>query len=246
MEDLMNQRGIDAYDLPQRVASYDANMDVMHPNRPKMVHIALEVLPFPKESRLKALDLGIGTGYFTKRFLECYPHSTVIAVDGAKAMTDLARTRLNDLADKIDFRVADFRRLDQLALRAGEFDLVYSSYALHHLNREEKHDVVAQSISLLHVGGWFLNADLVVADSPQIEERIQQLRVQGILDRANREDARFRDAIAIRAFLDAIEQQDGDQPQTLAADLQILRDAGVRGASVFWLEYREAVVGGQR
>ena len=93
----MNQQSIDAYSMPQRVASYDANMAVMHPNRAKMVRVALEVLPFPKETRLKALDLGIGTGYFSEQFLHCYPNSTVIAVDGAKGMIDLAKTRLGRL-----------------------------------------------------------------------------------------------------------------------------------------------------
>jgi tRNA (cmo5U34)-methyltransferase len=276
----MNQQSIDAYSMPQRVASYDANMELMHPNRSKMVQVALEILPFPKESPLKALDLGIGTGYFTEKFLRCYPHATVVAIDGAKAMTEMVDARLGNLASQVDVRVADFRQLDQIGLQQADFDVVFSSYALHHLNREEKQRVVAQAMRLLKAGGWFVNADLIVADSPQMEERIQQLRIQGILDRVIREDVldlstanvpnstnespdnmpngsncrfiiqttnpQFRDAATTRAYLDEIERQDGDQPQSLLTDLQILREAGVRYASVFWLEYREAVIGGQR
>jgi ubiquinone/menaquinone biosynthesis C-methylase UbiE len=192
------------------------------------------------------LDLGIGTGYFTEKFLHCYPHASVVAVDGAEAMIELAKTRLGVLASKVDIRVADFRQLDQLGLQPDSFDVVFSSYALHHLNRDEKQFVIVQAMSLLKADGWFLNADLIVADSPQIEERIQELRIQGILERANDEDARFRDVETVRACLDEIERQDGDQPQSLLADLQILGDAGVHDASVFWLEYREAVLGGRR
>lgn len=242
----MNQQSIDAYSMPERVASYDANMEVMHPNRPKMVQVALDVLPFPPQSCLKALDLGIGTGYFTEKFLQRYPNASVVAVDGAEAMIELAKTRLGDLATQVDIRVADFRQLDQLGLQSGSFDVVFSSYALHHLNRDEKQRVVAQAMSLLKADGWFLNADLIVAESPQMEERIQELRIQGILERANREDVRFRDAATVRACLDEIELQDGDQPQSLLTDLHILNDASVRHPSVFWLEYREAVMGGQR
>jgi DNA-binding FadR family transcriptional regulator len=91
-----------------------------------------------------------------------------------------------------------------------------------------------------------VNADLIVADSPQIEERIQQLRVKGIVERAGGKDTRFQDAATTRRFLDDLEQKDGDQPQTLLDDLQILRSAGLRGASVLWLEHREAVFVGQR
>lgn len=242
----MNQRSIDAYDMPQRVASYDANMEVMHPNRAKMIQVALDVLPFPKESQLQALDLGIGTGYFTERFLQRFPNSSVIAVDGAKAMAELAKTRLGQLTSRVDIRIADFRQLDQLGLPTGSFDVVFSSYALHHLDREEKRSVLARAISLLRVGGWLLNADLIVAESPHIESRIQQLRIQGILERAARDDVRFQDATTTRAFLDKIEREDGDQPLSLSADLQAFRDAGLADASVFWLEYREVVLGGER
>lgn len=39
-------QGIAAYDIPERIASYDRDMDVMHPNRHKMVQVALDLLPF--------------------------------------------------------------------------------------------------------------------------------------------------------------------------------------------------------
>ena len=40
----MKSTSIAAYELPVRVASYDADMDAMHPNRHKMVSVALEKL----------------------------------------------------------------------------------------------------------------------------------------------------------------------------------------------------------
>ena len=50
---------IKAYDLPERVVSYDADMELMHPNRSKMVDIALEVFPFDPQAHFTALDLGV-------------------------------------------------------------------------------------------------------------------------------------------------------------------------------------------
>jgi hypothetical protein len=41
----MNEQSIAAYDVSQRVKTYDADMELMHPNRSKMVRIALEVPP---------------------------------------------------------------------------------------------------------------------------------------------------------------------------------------------------------
>lgn len=37
---------IDACDPPDRVARYDADIDIMHPLRHKMIEIALQVMPF--------------------------------------------------------------------------------------------------------------------------------------------------------------------------------------------------------
>jgi tRNA (cmo5U34)-methyltransferase len=239
----MTQRSIGAYDLPGRVASYDADMDLMHPNRPRMIQAGLDILPFPESSSLVALDLGVGTGYFTERFLRRFQNGRVVAVDGAAAMIDLARARLGMSADRADFRVGDFRQLQHLGLGGGSIDVVFSSYALHHLTRDDKQRVVSRVVALLRPGGWFINADLVIADTPELESRIQQLRVAGIVSRAGGRDSRFADAASTRRLLDDLEANEGDQPLTVSEDLQILRGAGFR-ASVLWLEHREAVCAG--
>jgi len=82
----MSERTIAAYDVLQRVKTYDADMELMHPNRSKMIEIALEVLPFPGTAALRAIDLGIGTGYFTECFLNKFPNGRVLGIDGAPAM----------------------------------------------------------------------------------------------------------------------------------------------------------------
>ena len=240
----MTGGSIDAYDLPERVARYDADMAVMHPNRAKMVEVALEVLPFGAEEPLSALDIGVGTGYFTARFLEAFPRAGVHALDGAEAMIELARERLGGRQESVTFAVADFRDLGRIL--AGErFDVVFSSYALHHLARDEKASVVGDAVSLLRPGGWLLNADIIVAESARLEERVQDIRVRGIVRRAAG-DPRFADYGATRRYLDEMEAAEGDRPITLAEDVLVLREAGLEDVTVFWLEYREAVTGGRK
>jgi ubiquinone/menaquinone biosynthesis C-methylase UbiE len=242
----MTRESIAAYDTSRRVKSYDADMVLMHPNRSKMVQVVLEVLPFLRSSFVRALDLGVGTGYFTERFLKEFPNSEVVAIDGARAMIDLARVRLGALRDRVQFVVGDFRNLQQLTKDARGFDVVFSAYALHHLNRADKETVLRQAVDLLRPRGWFMNADLVVADSPEIDKRMQDLRVSGIVERAAGADKRFVDAASTRRFLDDLEAGEGDQPLTIADDLGVLRRSGLKNASVFWFECRELVSGGQK
>jgi tRNA (cmo5U34)-methyltransferase len=242
----MTERSIAAYDVSQRVKTYDADMELMHPNRSKMVEVALELLPFPKTAALRATDLGIGTGYFTERFLNNFPNSRVLGIDGAQAMIELAKARLTSLASRVEFAICDFRKLQELAPDAGTADVVFSAYALHHLSRADKETVLRQVFELLVPGGWFVNADLIVADSPELESHLQEIRVAGIVERAHGSDNRFADLPSTRRFLANLEKNERDQPLTLAEDLELLRSSGLKNVSAFWLEYRELVSAGQK
>jgi len=242
----MKSTSIAAYELPARVASYDADMDVMHPNRHKMVSVALETLPFDASATFTALDLGTGTGFFTDRFLKQFSQARVISVDGSNSMVDLARTRLGSLTARVDFRIGDFRQLQDLIPESTHGDAVFSSYALHHLNHAEKREVIRQALRFLKPGGWLINADIVTHESKVIEERIQQLRVDGIVRRRHATDPRFRDTASTRQFLDQLEATDADQPLTLTEDLQVFQEAGLTHSAVLWSEYREVVIGGRK
>src|SRR6188472_1993051 len=241
----MTEQSIAAYDVSQRVKTYDADMELMHPNRSKMVQIAIEVLPFPKTAALRAIDLGIGTGYFTEQFLNHFANGRVLGVDGAQAMVELAKERLKSLTSRVEFAIGDFRQLQQLVPGAATLDVVFSAYALHHLSRPDKETVLKHVVELLVPGGWFVNADLIVANSPELESRLQELRVAGIVERASGSDNRFADSASTRRFLADLEQNERDQPLTLAEDLALLRSSGLKNVSAFWLEYRELVSGGQ-
>ena len=89
----METDSADAYDIPRRARTYDSDMDIMHPLRTKMIDVALTVLPFDRMRSLTVLDLGIGTGFFSKCFLENHPNSRIVAIDGAAAMLEVARSR---------------------------------------------------------------------------------------------------------------------------------------------------------
>ena len=234
-----------AYDLEKRVAAYDADMDLMHPLRSKMAAVVLDVLPWAKSEALRAVDLGAGTGLLTSRFLDAFSHASVVAVDGAAAMLDLCRSRTRASAERVEFLIADFRAIPSGRLAPNSVDVVFSAYALHHLSRQEKSALIAQSLVWLKPGGWFLNADIVAAQDPRVDRRLQDLREAGIVSRAGA-DPRFQTCAATRQYIEDMEKNELDQPLTLDADLDTARQAGLHSAEVFWKEYREAVWGGPK
>jgi len=237
-----------AYDDETLVRRYDADMDVMHPNRSHMARIAGDWLEsFPREAPLRFVDLGTGTGYLARTLLERFPRSRLVAVDGAKAMIALARARFGALLERVEFRTADFRE-PPAVFRPGDapLDAVVSSFALHHLAPAEKRAILAAARAALRPGaGWFVNADIVLADGPAADERVQAIRVEGIVRRSAGRDPRFADAATARATVDEVARRDGDQPLRLADDLRLLAETGFDPATALWVEYREAVTAGR-
>jgi tRNA (cmo5U34)-methyltransferase len=242
----MHSNSIKAYDIQERVRKYDADMEIMHPLRWKMMEVALEILPFHQTRSLRALDLGVGTGAFLKRFLEKYPNAEVVAIDGAASMFELAKSRIGELVQRVEWVLSDFRTIPKTILRPDTFDAVISSYALHHLNAQEKLAVMKSIVQAIKPGGWFLNADIVMAEAPDVEQRIQEIRVESVTDRAPAQDKRFYCTEATRQFLDNLEATEQDQPQIMDRDISIFRDSGILNAEVFWKEYREALIGGSK
>jgi tRNA (cmo5U34)-methyltransferase len=235
-----------AYDLPGRVANYDADMDLMHPNRHKMAETIENVLAVSGPPPRMVIDIGTGTGFLVDRLLRAFPELRIIAIDGAAQMVELARTRFGPLAQRVDFRVGDFRDLQTICANAGAADAIVSAYALHHLSAEEKLQVLRVAHSLLKPRAWFLNADLTLAEDDELDAITQRLRVRGIVQRANGRDPRFADASSTRQFLDDLERNEHDQPVRPTEDLRILREAGFSHVTTFWRETRESVSGGVR
>jgi trans-aconitate 2-methyltransferase len=239
-----SNKSIAAYDDLERVTSYDADMDIMHPNRHRMVDVIVEVLAAGESAPSWVLDLGTGTGFLLRRLLSRFSRAQAVAVDGARPMLELARARLGELAVRVDFRVGDFRELASLCAGLPAIDAVVSSFALHHLPPEAKSALAETAFALLSPGGWFLSADLILAEDDFVEDLTQRLRARGIVGWAGGRDARFLDEAGTRAYLGRLEENEGDQPQRLGSDLAALGHAGFEHVAVFWRDTREVVIGG--
>jgi len=242
----MNSSSVRAYEIAARVPAYDADMDLMHPNRHKMVEVIIAVLAASTPDPRLVVDLGTGTGFLLDRLLRRFPNCRAVAIDGSQQMVGEAKSRLGTLAQRVEFAIGDLRRPETLQVEIGSADAVVSAYALHHLNLQEKAELMGRCRAPLKEGGWLLNADLVAEEDELLEALTQQMRVSGIVDRAQGRDPRFPNAAATRHFLDELQRNECDQPQKQADDLRIVRDFGYGHVTLFWKDTREVVYGGMR
>ena len=108
----------------------------------------------------RILELGTGTGVTASHLLDRHPDASLVGIDSSAEMLGAARQALP--AERVDLRVA---RLEQ-ELPAGEFDLVASALAVHHLDDADKADLFRRVRAALAPGGRFVLADVAVPLDP--------------------------------------------------------------------------------
>ena len=106
------------------------------------------------------LELGTGTGETARAVLGKHPDAHITSIDASPGMVRVARENLpTDRADVILGRLED-------PLPQGQFDLVVSALAVHHLEGEDKADLFRRVAGVLAPGGHFVLADVVEPVDP--------------------------------------------------------------------------------
>jgi demethylmenaquinone methyltransferase/2-methoxy-6-polyprenyl-1,4-benzoquinol methylase/phosphoethanolamine N-methyltransferase len=96
------------------------------------------------------LDVGCGTGALTFAARDRAPSSVIRGIDASPEMIDVARRKSNRKKARIDFQVA---AIEALPFPDGEFDIVLSSFMLHHLPADVKRAGLHEVRRVLKPGG---------------------------------------------------------------------------------------------
>jgi SAM-dependent methyltransferase len=104
------------------------------------------------------VDIGSGPGDFLAVFLEAFPSARGVWTDASDAMRELAQERLRPYGDRVIYRIVDMTQIGgQEDLTSA--DVVTTSRAAHHLDRDGLHAFYAEATRLLVPGGWLVNLD---------------------------------------------------------------------------------------
>ncbi len=133
---------------------------------PHQVEAMAALAEFVPATVTRVLDLGTGDGITMALVRDLHPEATGIAADFSEEMLGRAR-------DRFAGRPVDVVRHDldePLPADWGRFDLVVSSFAIHHLPDERKAALYGEVFDRLDAGGTFLNLEHVASPSVRLHD----------------------------------------------------------------------------
>ncbi|MFZ2384653.1 MAG: methyltransferase domain-containing protein [Candidatus Omnitrophota bacterium] len=186
-------------------------------------------LPFKNGKKLKVIDLGCGTGNITMAVKERYPDASVVCIDLAQNMLELAKVKLNKYGN-IEYWLGDIRDYDYI----GKCGAVVSSLVLHHLDKEDKRRFYRRIHSALPAGGVFYIADFVLPSNGYL--------AKVYVEEWKKFMAKSLTPPQIAKTLANHKRE--DRPAELMFELALLRESGFKEVDVIWKRYNFCVYGG--
>jgi SAM-dependent methyltransferase len=173
------------------------------------------------------LDLGCGDAATLAPLLRKMAITHYKGVDRSEAALGLAAENLKPLSCPIDLVHRDI--LSALAAETGRYDVIYSSFAIHHLTHDEKAEAFRLAASRLNKNGF-----LVLTDTFREDDETLSIYLDHYLGWI-RNDWHGLRADEIAAICDHIENN--DLPET-ATDLRALTKAAGLGHETLVAKYR--------
>ena len=162
-------------------------------------------------TNIKLLDLGCGTGLELERIFRIYPFAEVTGVDLSGKMLDILKAKYKDKMSQIKLICQSYFDVDY---GNGVYDVVLSTYSLHHFSRELKLSLYRKIYRSLKEDGIYIEGDYTAKTTDEENRFIV-------------ESERIRKAGGITDGLYHI-----DIPFTAETQMNLLRQAGYKRVDI--------------
>jgi tRNA (cmo5U34)-methyltransferase len=192
---------------------------------------------------IKVLDIGCGDGALTEELFKTNSSLSATLIDGNEGMLQKAKDRLKSFQN-VRFIRATFQEILNGVIELEKYDLCVSSMAIHHLEMSEKASLFRHIASHLNTGGRFVNIDVVLPPSDELEGwyfDIWKDWVRQMMNQHNIKDETPEDLI--KRYKDP---SSANKPDTLRNQLAALDEAGFIDVDCYFKNGIFTVFGGKK
>ena len=175
---------------------------------------------FNNQAHIRILDIGCGDGFFAEEMLKTHSPESITLMDGSADMLAAAQKRLKDMLD-VEYVQASFQDIINTQILEGQYDFIYSSFAIHHLVYSDKESLYYKLYNHLNPGGCFIHNDVIAPSSARIEKWYLTLWREWIEEFPDKEKSAGMDIIP-----EKYKESPDDFPDSLDTHLELLRKAG--------------------
>ena len=228
----------------KRPEDYDAFISWAAMNHAGALTAVCELADFQAETPLKILELGTGTGLLTQKILERFPNAEVLGIDGAAPMLAVAEIRLAPFKARFKSTCSSFENYPWAHVKEGTYDLIVSSFALHHMDHGAYPIFFAGLRRILKPGGRIVVADFIRSVSDRVQHQHEGIWVE--TRRRQMKEALGVEQTREQVWLDhnRTKQEEGDNPAPLSDLLGWLSESGFEDVDCHWKHFCLAVYGG--
>lgn len=218
-------------EFDREARAYDRTAPATMPRYEELHRMLVWGVPHLRTRPLRILELGVGTGNLTALLAASFPHAQVFGVDISPEMIRICRRKTARWARRVHLAVAELDRWPE----EGNFDVVVSCLAIHHLSNERKAALCRKVRRTLTPGGYFGDGDDHLPEDSRFDERFSALA--GALVTAHAQGKVPRSLQKVWHEHEAF-----DRPVTVSQELEWLRRAGFVHLDTPWRFFNQAVL----
>ena len=215
--------------------------DILVPGRKDSLEMVARLATEFAPPGAKFMEIGCGFGDLTAEILEIDPSATVTMIDYSEEMLRLTHDRFgtNPGITTIEY---DLNQGIPDRVISQKYDAVVSSYALHHVEFENRVNLYSQVRRVLEDNGLFIVADRFTGDSPLMREWEfdNWMRwMSGSIKENMGNDVPFEEVKRRQLATDA---EMGDKPGTVWDMQRDLKQAGFTHVDCLWKIFNMSII----
>lgn len=236
---MTQQSAIQAYDDRDRAQKYHAKQGFDPVRKARMLDVTLRLLTMLTPAKSVLLELGAGSGLFTRQIIETNHFEKIYVTDGAPAMLEIAQQELSHDTTALHFDLFDFSQPWSYRYSDKRFQAVTSSMAIHHV--EDKQALFREVYTVLDPGGVFVFADHIAGESKNVDQLIGYERGRIRLTSLGQDPTNIEAMTEFIARDTRQQNREGNRCISLAQNLDELNVANFQDVDCLWRDFWMAV-----